>query len=343
MYQFQSDIYFPLSRDRSVEGAGLLGAKGGDSRYNGKKPRQSQSLDDARLEMHELNHSLNASISLREQTIAEENVERPEGLINNKSFKKHNKSFHKLFPGIPEAENLTHAFICAMQKEVLYHGKLYISEHHVCFHSSVLLRDTKVAVSGCSVSEVRKYNSALSMLSIKTSDGEKYTFVSLRNRELCYKLLHNICSYAKGSANSSPHLSSAENEAEPEVASGYSSLEDSIDHDLSRQNSLNLENSFPQMSSEGPTRSNSTRNSSLTDTINRGPWMWRIIERVVPFLFVREMRNINILFFIYVILMALLLVASGYLRMRIIALEEQLNSLGALTEMALHHRQYKET
>lgn len=31
----------------------------------------------------------------------------------------------------------------------------------------------QVAISGCSVSEVKKYNSALSMLSIKTSDGEK--------------------------------------------------------------------------------------------------------------------------------------------------------------------------
>lgn len=36
------------------------------------------------------------------------------------------------------------AFTCALQKEVLYHGKLFVSEGHVCFHSSVLLKDTKV-------------------------------------------------------------------------------------------------------------------------------------------------------------------------------------------------------
>ena len=36
------------------------------------------------------------------------------------------------------------AFTCALQKEVLYHGKLFVSEHHVCFHSSVLLKETKV-------------------------------------------------------------------------------------------------------------------------------------------------------------------------------------------------------
>lgn len=37
------------------------------------------------------------------------------------------------------------AFTCALQKEVLYHGKLYISENNVCFFSSVLLKETKVS------------------------------------------------------------------------------------------------------------------------------------------------------------------------------------------------------
>ncbi|KAM6989812.1 uncharacterized protein LKV04_009401 [Tautogolabrus adspersus] len=324
---------FSLDSADCADGAGLLGAKGGGSISGGKKSRHS--LGEARLETQEVNQTL------REQTIAEE---LPDGRINNNSFKKHDKNFHKLFPDIPELEKLTHAFTCAMQKEVPYHGKLYISEHHVCFHSSVLLKDTKVAISGCSVKEVKKYNSALSMLSIKTTDGKKFSFVSLRNRELCYKLLHNVCSYAKeGSANSSPHHSSAENEAEPDNASSYSSLEDSADHDLSRQNSIHLKNSFPQTSSEGPTSSNFTHQSSLTDADNRaGPWIWRIMERVAPFLFVNEMRNLRILFCIYFMLMTLLLVASGYIGMRIIALEEQLNTLEVLTELALHKREYQE-
>lgn len=36
------------------------------------------------------------------------------------------------------------AFTCALQKEVLYHGKMYVSSEHICFYSSVLLRATKV-------------------------------------------------------------------------------------------------------------------------------------------------------------------------------------------------------
>lgn len=36
------------------------------------------------------------------------------------------------------------AYICALQKEVPYHGRLYITNSNACFHSSVLLKDTKV-------------------------------------------------------------------------------------------------------------------------------------------------------------------------------------------------------
>ncbi|XP_044074233.1 GRAM domain-containing protein 2B-like isoform X4 [Siniperca chuatsi] len=329
-----------FSLDSSVCLDGVGGGRRGSSRCSSKKCRQS--LVDARLEIQKLNHSLNSNMSLRKQTISEDNLERSEGLINNHSFLKHNKSFHKLFPEISEGENLTHSFTCALQKEVLYHGKLFVSETHVCFHSSVLLKDTKVVIPASSVREVKKHNSALSMLSIQTADGEKCSFVSLRHREMCYKLLQTVCKHAQG--KSSPHLSSAENEADHEMASSYSSLEDCGDHDLSRQHSIPLDNSFPQMSSEGPTRSNSTRHSSLTDEDDRAQsWIWRIIEKVTPFFFLREMRNLSVLFYIYMMLTVLLMLASAYIGLRIIALEEQLNSLGALTELPLHHGEYQKT
>ncbi|GLD58637.1 receptor-type tyrosine-protein phosphatase delta-like isoform X1, partial [Lates japonicus] len=91
-----------------LDGVGILGVRRGSSRFSSKKSRQSQSLDDARLEIQELNHHFTSNTSFREQTIAEESLERSNELINNHSIQKHNKSFHKLFAEIPEAENLTH-------------------------------------------------------------------------------------------------------------------------------------------------------------------------------------------------------------------------------------------
>ncbi|XP_074507077.1 GRAM domain-containing protein 2B-like isoform X1 [Sebastes fasciatus] len=335
---------FSLDSSVCLDGVGVIGGKRGSSWFNNKKSKQCQSLDDARLEIQKLNHSLNGNMSFRGNTIAEENSERPDGLITSCSFLKHNKTFHKLFQDIPEEERLTHTYTCALQKEVLYHGKLFVSENSVCFHSSVLLKDTKVVIPASSVTGLRKHNSALSMLSVQTADGEKYTFVSLRNREMCYKLLQTVCSHTQDkSVNSSPHVSSAENEADHDVASSYSSLEDSVDRDLSRQNSVSHDNGFPLMSSEGekqmvPTRRNSTQQNSLIDEDDRAvSWIWRITERVAPLFFLREIRNLSVLFYVYVMLMVLLLLASGYIGLRIIALEEQ------LTELTLQQREYQQT
>ncbi|XP_035526558.1 GRAM domain-containing protein 2B-like [Morone saxatilis] len=332
---------FSLDSSVCLDRVGPIGGRRGSTMFSSKK--STHSLDDARLEIHELNHSLNNNVTLRTQTIAEENLVQSEGLFNNHGFLKHNKSFHKLFQEIPMGESLTHAFTCALQKEVLYHGKLFVSDNYVCFHSSVLLKDTKVVIPASSVREVKKHNSALSMLSIQTADGEKYSFVSLRHREMCYKLLHTICLDVQ-EENVSPHLSFAENETDHEMPSSYSSLEDCADHDLNRQDSIYLDNSFHQMSSEGPTRSNSIHQSSLADEDDRAAaWIWRIIERVTPFFLLREIQNFSSLFYLYIMLTVLLLLVSGYIGLKIIALEEQLQSLGALTELTLHHREYQET
>ncbi|CAK6952407.1 GRAM domain-containing protein 2B-like [Scomber scombrus] len=337
---------FSLDSSVNLDGAGLLGPRRGS---NGKKSRQT--VDEARQEIQELNQSLNANISLREQTIAEESLDRSDGLITSNNFLKQNKSFHKLFQDIPEADYLTHSFTCALQKEVLYHGKLYLSENHLCFYSSVLLKDTKVVILRSSIQNVKKHNSALSKLSVQTADGDKYSFVSLRNREMCYRRLQPAPSpIQNGSANSSPRPSSAENEADQEVLSSHSSFEDSVDHRLSRMNSIDLDNSFQQLSSEAnlhlsaPTRCNSALPSSPTNEDNRAvSWIWRITERVAPFFFLQEISNLSVLFHIYVMLMVLLLLVSGYIGLRIIALEERLNSLGAMTELSLQHRDFQQT
>nr|XP_020471610.1 GRAM domain-containing protein 3-like [Monopterus albus] len=307
-----------------------------------KKSKPSQSLDDAQVEIRR-NHSLDSSISLRKHAIAEGSLEQSNKPISTHSFQKHNKAFHKLFPDVPKGENLIQTFTCALQKEVLYLGKLFVSERHVCFHSAVLLKDTKLVIPTPSIREVKKNNTALSMLSIQTVDGGKYSLVSLRDREMCSKILQSVCSNSQQgeSLNSSALLCSAGND---DVASSLTPLEDSIDHDLSRQSSVNLDNGSHQMFGEGPIRFISTRQSSFTNEDDRAvSWMWRLTERLAPFSLLTDVRNHGILFYIYVLLTVLLLLVSGYIGLKIIALEEQLNSLGALTELSLHHREDQET
>ncbi|XP_058471368.1 GRAM domain-containing protein 2B-like isoform X4 [Solea solea] len=332
---------FSLDSSVSLDGVGVFGLRRGSSSIS-KKSRPSKSLDEARLKIHDFNQNLSSNMTLRDQTIAEEDLHQAQEL-NSHSLQKHNKSFHKLFQEISEGENLTDMFTCALQKEVLYHGKLYISENHACFHSSVLLKDTKVVIPVSSVTAVKKHSSALSMLSIQTADGDKFTFVSLRNREICYKLLQSVCSYVQQATpgGDSPPLSSADNEADRDAVSSYSSLEDSIDHNLRRQHSFDL-GDFPQISS--PTRCSSAHQSILTGEDDQAlSWIWKLTEKVFSFFLLREIRNLSVLFYIFIMLIALLLLVSGYIGLRIVLLEEQLNSLGALTELSLHHKEYQET
>ncbi|XP_063747526.1 GRAM domain-containing protein 2B isoform X7 [Eleginops maclovinus] len=316
--------------------------------------RKALSLEAAELEVQQQHKTLTRQEAIRSQTFDVDNrvFERTDGTGSQSSFMKHNKTFHKLFPDIPKDEDLIHAYICALQKEVPYHGRLYITETNACFYSSVLLRDTKVIIPVSCIHIVKKQNTALlvpNALSIRTTDGDKYLFVSLRNRESCYQLLRSVSPQIEdGSTNSSPVFSSAENSFDKSklVNSSQSSLDDSFDQfDGSESQSLRdqiLHRPLREAVPNGhvpPFRSlhmqQSDSSSSEELSISGGSWVWSVTEKAKSLLVQREASTLNTLLFIYLILVVLLLLSSGYIGLRIVALEEQLTSLGALTEFTL--------
>uniref|UniRef100_F6ZF90 GRAM domain containing 2B n=1 Tax=Monodelphis domestica TaxID=13616 RepID=F6ZF90_MONDO len=74
---------------------------------------------------------------------------------------KANMHFHKLFLQVPSGEPLRQSFTCALQKEILYQGKLFISENWICFHSKVFGKDIKICIPALSVSLIKKTKTAL--------------------------------------------------------------------------------------------------------------------------------------------------------------------------------------
>ncbi|XP_049603820.1 GRAM domain-containing protein 2B isoform X3 [Syngnathus scovelli] len=312
-----------FSLDSSMHSQDAASHRRGSHHFHLKKHRTSH--EDVEQDIQELNENSNGI-----KEIAEEGVDRTDGIIRHHSFAKHNRTFHKLFHEIPEEENLTHTFVCSLQKEVPYHGKLYISENHVCFFSSVLLKETKVVMPTSIITEVKKLNSALSMLSIQAADGDKYFFMSLRNREMCYNLLKSVCSHAQGdSAKSSPLGSSAENEAESNMVSGHSSIDDAVDQG---QYGKSLDDNILQSASK-PKTASSTRSMSTTEEAdNASTRLWNMMENAIMFFFSRRQRgNFSMVFFIYLMLLVLLLLVSGYIGLRMLALEKQLTSLTELS------------
>lgn len=312
--------------------------------------RKAFSLEENQLEIQQQAKSLSRPVQLRSHTLdVDRPLERTESLNSRSSFIKHNKTFHKLFPEIPENEDLLHAYICALQKEVPYHGRLYITDTNVCFFSSVLLKDTKVIIPVSNVNVLKKQNTALlvpNAISIRTTEGEKYLFVSLRNREGCYKLLRSVCpQLEEGSANSSPLFSSAENSFDQSKLvqnSSHSSLDDSYEVDGGRV-TPGLEIPVSRLPRECAIVGNHSTTKSIiqeaddssSEEYTGGSWVWNVTGRARSLLIQREVSNLNTLLLIYLILVFLLLLSSGYIGLRIVALEEQLSSLGALPEFTL--------
>ncbi|KAK4816250.1 hypothetical protein QYF61_013884, partial [Mycteria americana] len=127
---------------------------------------------------------------------------------------KANAHFHKLFLDVPIDEPLKQSFTCALQKEIPYQGKLFLSENWICFHSKVFGKDTKISIPVLSVTLLKKTKTALLVPNalIIATVTDRYMFVSLLSRDTTYKLLKSICRHLEDtSMGNSSNPSSAEN------------------------------------------------------------------------------------------------------------------------------------
>ncbi|XP_030074966.1 GRAM domain-containing protein 2B isoform X1 [Microcaecilia unicolor] len=245
---------------------------------------------------------------------------------------KHNVTFHKVFKEVPEEENLIDSFSCAWQKEVLYQGRLYISPNFICFFCSMLRKEIKTQIPVTSVAVLKKANTARlvpNALSIKTIEGEKYLFGSLRNREAAYQVVSSLCSHLQdGSTSSSPLVSAGDTSSEhckKTLNSSLSDLEQKSDEvcrfpdvpDGASQviNRIKGGNQVAGSSPEVQSKGESWKNKARPKTAIQSRW--------------REISTINVLLIIYLLLVVLLLVSSGYIGLRIVELEQQLTSMGA--------------
>ncbi|XP_077047435.1 uncharacterized protein LOC129131234 isoform X2 [Agelaius phoeniceus] len=232
------------------------------------------------------------------------------------SLTKQNSSYHRAFGELAEQDVLLGCFSCAWQREMPYHGRLYVSSRHICFHSNLLLKDIKAVVPVASISALKKTNTALlvpNAISIRTVKGEKFLFVSLRQREATYQLLRSVCKHLQGSGQSPRDSLSSEETLGKSQISSQSALEQSTPEPNSLPESLGRANAVL--------------------------WAWgtALWSRINP-----QLSSLNIIIIIYLLLMVALLLSSGYIGLRIAELEQQLSFAGAEPHLNLSP-QYKRT
>lgn len=108
--------------------------------------------------------------------------------------KKRNKEFHHAFKKLPNSERLIDDFSCALSKDILVQGKMYLSDHYVCFNSNILGWIKHIIIPLQEVIQIEKKSTAglfPNGMVIKTLH-QKYTFASIIGRDSAFKLITNV-------------------------------------------------------------------------------------------------------------------------------------------------------
>lgn len=288
----------------------------------------------------------------------------------NSNPSKTNATYHKIFKDIEKDESLKQSFTCALQKDILYQGKLFVSENWICFNSKVFGRDIKITIPTFSVNQIKKHKTALlvpNALCIFT-ELEKFMFVSLLSRDATYKLLKSVCLHLEERPDdTSPNPSLAENNFRVERPTSLSlefHIEDLPDiptecrrRELEQSSSSGSQTPESENSQEFPSGSQALlkmeKNTipvhadvhvkEMTDVKRRSyhegrnSLVWGLLHKVKAN--GEQHISVNTLLVLYLAIVIVLVISSFYMGMKIFALEQRLASLGALPEYHAHHKE----
>ncbi|KAI9264127.1 hypothetical protein BDA99DRAFT_571617 [Phascolomyces articulosus] len=101
---------------------------------------------------------------------------------------KRNIEFHTLFRSVPESDHLMDDYGCALQKEILIQGRIYISGSHICFNANIFGWVTNLVIDFTDIIEIEKRSTAIfipNAIQISTSQA-KYFFASFLSRDQAY-------------------------------------------------------------------------------------------------------------------------------------------------------------
>ncbi|UNI14806.1 hypothetical protein JDV02_001401 [Purpureocillium takamizusanense] len=108
--------------------------------------------------------------------------------------RKRNRDFHRHFGSVPNCDYLIDDYSCALQKDILTHGRLYVSRGNISFSSNIFGWVTTLVIKFDELESIAKKSTALIFrngLMISTVHAN-YTFASFSNRDTAYDLIVNI-------------------------------------------------------------------------------------------------------------------------------------------------------
>lgn len=107
---------------------------------------------------------------------------------------KRNADFHSMFKKLPSSERLLEDYSCALQKDILVQGRMYISERYICFNANILGWTTNVVIPLQEIVQLEK-KSIVGLIPnsiVIQTLHQKYIFASFLSRDATFDLITNI-------------------------------------------------------------------------------------------------------------------------------------------------------
>ncbi|XP_076246609.1 protein Aster-B isoform X2 [Calliopsis andreniformis] len=110
------------------------------------------------------------------------------------TYKSRSEDFKRIFKDVPDDERLVVDYSCALQREILVHGRLYVSQNYVCFYANIFSWETLVSLRWKDVTSITKEKTARvipNAISICTA-SEKFFLTSFGARDKTYVMLFRV-------------------------------------------------------------------------------------------------------------------------------------------------------
>ncbi|KAM6431665.1 protein Aster-B isoform 4-T6 [Liasis olivaceus] len=110
------------------------------------------------------------------------------------TYKQRNEDFRKLFKQLPDTERLIVDYSCALQRDILLQGRLYLSENWICFYSNIFRWETLLTVrlkDICTMTKEKTARLIPNAIQVCT-DTEKHFFTSFGARDRTYMMMFRL-------------------------------------------------------------------------------------------------------------------------------------------------------
>ncbi|XP_073457763.1 protein Aster-A isoform X3 [Aquarana catesbeiana] len=110
------------------------------------------------------------------------------------TYKQRNEDFRKIFKKLPDSERLIVDYSCALQKDILLQGRLYLSENWICFYSNIFRWETTITIQLKDIRCIKKEKTAkLIPNAIQVcTENEKHFFTSFGARDRSFLLIFRL-------------------------------------------------------------------------------------------------------------------------------------------------------